>query len=173
MRTKIKIPRIVKVIEIDGFNVQCMFNNGESRLLNFTKIFNDWELNENDVEYSLLKLEEFKKMELHNYTLSWPNIFIELLDDNGVKMKVPFEIGADVLYKLSEPIISGNDFFIGRLIKNARLKAGLTQQEVAQKSGTTRHYISKIENNKADLELSTLKKIIEAGIGKKLVLSVK
>jgi len=173
MRTKIKIPRIVKIIEIDGFNVQCMFNNGETRLLNFTKIFNDWEIYENDIEYSLLKLEEFKKMELNNYTLSWSNLSIELLDENGLSMKVPFEIGADVLYKLSEPIISVNDFFIGRLIKNARLKAGLTQEEVAQKSGTTRHYISKIENNKADLELSTLKKIIEAGIGRKLVLSVK
>jgi DNA-binding XRE family transcriptional regulator len=173
MRTKIKIPRIVKIIETDGFNVQCMFNNGETRLLNFTKILNDWELNENDIEYSLLKLEVFKKMELNNFTLSWPKLLIELLDENGVSMKVPFEIGADVLYKLSEPIISSNDFFIGRLIKNARLKAGLTQEDVAQKSGTTRHYISKIENNKADLELSTLKKIIEAGIGRKLVLSVK
>ncbi|MFN6064331.1 MAG: helix-turn-helix transcriptional regulator, partial [Bacteroidota bacterium] len=37
----------------------------------------------------------------------------------------------------------------------ARLGSGLTQEDLAQKSGTTRTYISRIENNKSDLEITT------------------
>jgi DNA-binding XRE family transcriptional regulator len=173
MRTKIKIPRIIKIIQVNDFEVHCMFNNGEKRLLDFNNIFETWNISENDIEYPLLNIEVFKKMELKNYTLSWPSLKVELKDENGSLKYVPFEIGADSLYECSKPLTFDNDFFIGRMIKNARIKAGLTQEEVAKNSGTTRHYISKVENNKTDLELSTLKKIIEAGIGKKLILSVK
>ncbi len=46
----------------------------------------------------------------------------------------------------------------------------MTQSELALKSGTSKHYISRLENNKSDIELLTLKKIVEAGLGKKLVI---
>lgn len=59
------------------------------------------------------------------------------------------------------------------MIKQARKDAGLTQEELAQKSGTSKHYISRLENNKADIELLTLKKIIEAGLGKRLQIAIK
>jgi transcriptional regulator with XRE-family HTH domain len=49
----------------------------------------------------------------------------------------------------------------------------LTQEDLAQKSGTTRTYISRIENDKSDLELATLRKIIEIGLGKKLEIKIK
>ena len=39
-------------------------------------------------------------------------------------------------------------------------------------SGTTRNYISRIENDKSDIELGTLRKIIETGLGKKLEIQV-
>ncbi|MBK6902797.1 MAG: helix-turn-helix transcriptional regulator [Saprospirales bacterium] len=55
---------------------------------------------------------------------------------------------------------------IGLMIKQARKEAGLTQEELARKSGTSKHYISRIENNKSDIELLTLIKIVEAGLGK-------
>jgi predicted transcriptional regulator len=58
------------------------------------------------------------------------------------------------------------------MIKTARLSAGLTQDELAQRSGTTRFYISRIENGKTDFEISTLRKIVEAGLGKKLKLLI-
>jgi transcriptional regulator with XRE-family HTH domain len=62
---------------------------------------------------------------------------------------------------------------IGKMIKENRLKSGLTQQELALKSGTTRTYISRIENERSDIELGTLKKIIESGLGKKIEISIK
>ena len=57
---------------------------------------------------------------------------------------------------------------IGLMIKQARKEAGLTQEELASRSGTSKHYISRIENNKSDIEMLTLKKIVEAGLGRKL-----
>jgi len=47
--------------------------------------------------------------------------------------------------------------------QEARLKSGLTQQELADKVGTTKSYISKIENNITEVRISTLKKIVEFG----------
>lgn len=52
-------------------------------------------------------------------------------------------------------------FKIGVLIHEARLKKGLTQQQLAEKVGTTKSYISKLENNVKEVLLSTLQKIVE------------
>ncbi|MFH1005363.1 MAG: helix-turn-helix transcriptional regulator [Bacteroidota bacterium] len=65
------------------------------------------------------------------------------------------------------------DFKIGALIHDARLEKGLTQEELAVKIGTTKSYISKIENNVNEIRFSTLKKIIEFGLGGQLQLSIK
>ena len=172
MRQKIKIPRIVKIEKISGHKIQCMFNNGESRVLDFAKIFKQWNVTGNDIEYPLLDENEFKKVRLSNYTLSWPNIEIKVQGENGEDLTLPYEIGADVLYELSDDIKEPSKFRYGRLIRSARLKAGLTQEQLAMRSGTTRFYISRIENDKTDLEMSTFRKIVEAGLGKKLKLTI-
>ena len=65
------------------------------------------------------------------------------------------------------------DFRIGFLLQEARIKKGLTQQELADKVGTSKSYISKIENNIKEARLSTLKKIVELGFGGHLELSIK
>jgi DNA-binding XRE family transcriptional regulator len=145
-----------------------MFNNGESRLFDFQKIFNDWLVSENDFEYPLLDPTEFKKVTLRNFTLSWPNIEIKIKNENGEVEVYPYEIGADVLYNLSQELNIVSKSRFGSLIRTARLKAGLTQAQLAQRSGTTRFYISRLENNKTDLEMSTFRKIVEAGLGKNL-----
>ena len=172
MRQKIKIPRIVKIEKISGHKIQCMFNNGESRVLDFAKIFKQWNVTENDFEYPLHDEKEFKKVKLRNYTLSWPNIEIKVKGENGEDLTLPYEIGADVLYELSDRIKEPSKYRYGRLIRSARLKAGLTQEQLAMRSGTTRFYISRIENDKTDLEMSTFRKIVEAGLGKKLKLTI-
>ncbi|HED07766.1 MAG TPA: XRE family transcriptional regulator [Ignavibacteria bacterium] len=64
-------------------------------------------------------------------------------------------------------------FKIGALIHEARLKKGLTQEELAEKCGTTKSYISKIENNIKEVRISTLQKIVEIGFGGQLQLSIK
>jgi len=63
-------------------------------------------------------------------------------------------------------------FRIGILIQEARKKQKLTQQELAEKVGTTKSYISRIENNASDIRLSTLMRIIREGLGGHLKLSL-
>jgi DNA-binding XRE family transcriptional regulator len=63
-------------------------------------------------------------------------------------------------------------FRIGVLIQEARKKQKLTQQELAEKVGTTKSYISRIENNASDIRLSTLMRIIREGLGGHLKLSL-
>lgn len=64
-------------------------------------------------------------------------------------------------------------FKIGALIQEARLEKGLTQAMLADKVGTTKSYISKIENDIKEVRLSTLQKIVELGLGGRLHLSIK
>ena len=64
-------------------------------------------------------------------------------------------------------------FKIGAMLQEARLKKGLTQQELADKVGTTKSYISKIENSVKEARISTLEKIVELGFGGKLELKIK
>ncbi|MVN22874.1 helix-turn-helix domain-containing protein [Mucilaginibacter arboris] len=65
------------------------------------------------------------------------------------------------------------NFKIGVLLLEARLEKGLTQEELAAKVGTTKSYISKIENNVKEVRISTLQKIVEIGLGGQVQLSIK
>ena len=65
------------------------------------------------------------------------------------------------------------NFKLGALLHEARLEKGMTQAELAEKVGTSKSYISKIENNVKEVRLSTLQKIVQLGLGGKLDLSIK
>ncbi|TAJ06578.1 XRE family transcriptional regulator [Marinilabiliaceae bacterium JC017] len=65
------------------------------------------------------------------------------------------------------------NFKLGTLLHEARLKKGMTQAELAEKVGTTKSYISKIENNVKEVRLSTLQKIVQLGLGGHLDLSIR
>jgi HTH-type transcriptional regulator/antitoxin HipB len=62
-------------------------------------------------------------------------------------------------------------FKIGALLKSAREQAGMTQQQVAEKLGTRKSAISRMENHAADIRLSTLQRYAEA-VGCHLVLEL-
>ena len=64
-------------------------------------------------------------------------------------------------------------FKLGFLLQQARLEKGMTQEELAEKCGTNKGYISKIENNIKEVRLSTLQKIVELGLGGHLELQIK
>ncbi len=73
-----------------------------------------------------------------------------------------------------EKLESGyENFKIGALLQEARLVKGLTQEELAEKAGTTKSYISKIENDVKEVRISTLQKIVELGLGGRIQLSIK
>ncbi len=63
-------------------------------------------------------------------------------------------------------------FKLGVMIQQLRKDSGMTQEQLAEKCGTTKTYISRIENNASDIRLSTLMRIISEGFGGHLRLSV-
>lgn len=173
MRKTIKIPRILKINWIKKLTISVVFNNGESRIIDFNKVLDHINLVDKSPARILYDPKEFAKVELEENTLSWNNVEQFITMRNKEKMRVPFQIGADVLLKYSYPEKSDLAAKVGHLIKESRISMGLTQQELALMSGTSRTYISRIENDRSDVELGTLRKIIETGLGKNLEIRIK
>ena len=63
-------------------------------------------------------------------------------------------------------------FKLGVMLQELRKEKGLTQSELAEKCGTTKNYISRIENNASDIRLSTLMRIFREGFGRELKLTI-
>jgi len=78
----------------------------------------------------------------------------------GTKKRVEFDKGFE-------------NFKIGVMLQQARLKKGMTQEQLAKKVGTTKSYISKIENDVKEVRISSLERIVEIGLGGKLELKLK
>ena len=91
--------------------------------------------------------------------LSDATTFDELLDIKygklGTEKRDEFEVKAKA-------------FVVGEMIKDARKEAHMTQEALASKTGTKKSYISRLENGKIDIQISTLFKIFEKGLGKRL-----
>lgn len=94
---------------------------------------------------NLISLEEFKEK---NY------------GKHGTKERDELEAGYEA-------------FKIGALIHGTRIEMGMTQEQLAKKVGTTKSYISKIENNIKEARISTLQKIVELDFGGRLELNIK
>ena len=65
-----------------------------------------------------------------------------------------------------------NYFVISEMLKEARKEAKITQEQLAERIGTKKSYISRLENGKVDIQLSTLFKIFETGLGRKIRLTI-
>ena len=174
MRKAARIPRIIKINEVKDFKISVAFNNGEYRIIDFNKLFKKWEIKEGTFQGSLLDENKFNSVRVEGGTLQWPLIKKNIKLRNGQEFEVMYDVDPIVMYEESDYDEERNKKYeIGALLKQARLEAGLTQLELAIRSGTTKNYISRIENNKSDIEYSTLVKIFEIGLGKELQLVLK
>lgn len=63
-------------------------------------------------------------------------------------------------------------FRLGVMLKEARKDAQVTQEELAERTGTKKSYISRIERGQSDIQFSTYYKLIEVGLGKHLNISI-
>ncbi|MFN0082633.1 MAG: helix-turn-helix domain-containing protein [Ferruginibacter sp.] len=95
----------------------------------------------------------------NNKDVSWDKHLDKKYGVHGTPTRTEFEMKAQT-------------FILGELLKEEREKANLTQAEMAEKTGTKKSYISRIENGRADIQLSTLYRLIEQGLNRKLVLSI-
>ena len=78
------------------------------------------------------------------------------------------QIGTESRNKYEE---SAQIFIVSEMLKSARKEANLTQEQLADKAGTKKSYISKLENGKGNIQLSTLIRIFEQGLNKKIGLT--
>ena len=93
---------------------------------------------------NLMTLEEFKEK---NY------------GKRGTKKRDELEAGYEV-------------FKIGAMIHQTRIEMGMTQEQLAEKVGTTKSYISKIENDIKEIRLSNLQRLVEIGLDAKLEVNI-
>jgi len=88
--------------------------------------------------------------------------FDQLLDEKygkvGTPKRIVFEENAHM-------------FIISEMLKEARREANMTQEQLAEKAGTKKSYISKLENAKGNINLSTLFRIFEIGLERKIGLT--
>jgi len=166
------IPKILKINQINGYHISCLFNNGESRIIDFKVFLEKYSKNKKHPAYKLLMDKSaFNKIGIIGNTIGWKNIGIYSKNLNGKNEFYPYDIDPITLFECSY-IDEDRRLNVGDLIRKERKKAGLTQDELASRSGTSKYYISRVENNKSDIELLTLKKIIEAGLGKHLKIQI-
>ena len=78
------------------------------------------------------------------------------------------KVGAESRNKYEE---GAQMFIISEMLKDARKEANLTQEQLAEKTGTKKSYISKLENAKGNIQLSTLIRIFEQGLNKRIGLT--
>ena len=78
------------------------------------------------------------------------------------------EIGTNSRNKFEE---NAQMFIISEMLKTARKEANLTQEQLAEKTGTKKSYISRLENAKGNIQLSTLIRIFEQGLNRRIGLT--
>ena len=74
--------------------------------------------------------------------------------------------------KRTEFEIRAKAYAIGEIIREERKQAHMTQEELAQKTGTRKSFISRIENGHSDIQLSTLYRLLELGLGRSISLII-
>jgi HTH-type transcriptional regulator / antitoxin HipB len=100
------------------------------------------------------------------------------MDSNKIRNVKNFEELLDIKYgkigteKRNEFEKKAQYFVISEMLKDARKEAKMTQEQLAEKVGTKKSYISRLENGKCDIQLSTLYRIFEFGLGKQINLLI-
>jgi DNA-binding XRE family transcriptional regulator len=162
---------LLKINEVKDYKIYCVFSNGEYRVIDIEKYLNSKDLKPDSILQKLYDKEKVKNVVIKDATLTWPDIKHVTRLSNGMEFEVELDLDPIVLYNNSEIDTERDSAYqLGRELKKARLSAGMTQEELAQKVGTSKSYISKIENSKSDIGYKTLRKIIDVGLNKRIVI---
>ena len=167
-----RLPRIIKIVSVRNFVIKTLWNNGEMREIDFKPVIAAWKKNKERMYEPLFESKIFNNVAVTpEHTLYWPKVKIKITF-KGVSKEEPLDLDPDVLYETSKLIKRYERPRIGHLLKAVREKAGLSQSEVAINSGTSRTYISRIENEHSDIQFDVFYKIVRLGIGKDVKVSI-
>ena len=139
-----------------------MWNTGEVRINRFNVEEEKWA--EYDLFASLIKPEIFTQVKVIDSAFSWEKITVEV---QGKSYHLDFEPGRcykeSILVSAFEP-----EKEMAHLLKDIRLKAGLSQAELGIRTGYSPKYISKIERGITSIQLDTIEYILKVGLSYKL-----
>ena len=162
------LPRIVKILSIEPFKLTALWTTAEVRQIDFGPLFDEWKQQNDSRLFPLFDFDTFKQVTVSpTRTLHWLNVPLKVKLARRT-LEGPLDLDPDELYRHSVLVRRTERLAVGSILKKARQDAGLSQLDVATKSGTSRNYISRIENGKSDIQLETLNKIVQLGIGKQV-----
>jgi DNA-binding XRE family transcriptional regulator len=107
---------------------------------------------------------------LRDYALTWPEERQRVPWPDGSVRELPFQLDPGTCIRHAEALEDPGDRRLGDRMRRWRREAGLTQEELARRVGTSKHYISRLENHRVEPEWRTLRKIAEIGLGRELEL---
>ena len=164
--------RIVKILTIEPFKVTALWTTAEVRRNDFETLFDQWKQDNDARLFPLFQYDVFKQVTVSpSRTLQWLNVPITIKLARRT-IEGPLDLDPDELYRQSVSVRKTERLAIGSILKRARQEAGLSQIELATRSGTSRNYISRIENGKSDIQLETLNKIVQLGMNKRVKLEI-
>ncbi len=159
--------RILKITNIQFPEISFISNNGEFRKIDIEKLFRKLNFKAGDFGYELIENKNiFNKAEIIDHAIGWKEL-IQTVEFENDSIELFFHL--DPIVTIENSIIDveqANRINHGKSIREFRkyvLK--LSQEELGEKIGSDKQYISKVENYKTDLELKTLRKIYEVGLG--------
>lgn len=166
--------RILKILQTSYPNIFFITNNGDYRKIDLKKLFKNLNIIDGDFGHEIIADKNiFNSVELIDKALAWKNVTqtFQFFDDDITELY--FHL--DPLNTIENSVLDNdyiNKFNYGQSIKYFRKHIlHISQEELGNKIGLDKHYISKIENNKTDLEIKTLRKIYEVGFDKNLFIA--
>lgn len=167
------LPRVVAINSIDGFVMSIHFNTGENRLVDFKELFEKKTAKNDPLLYEqLLTKEKFNSVQVQEGTLQWTAIHKTISLNSGKSFEVLFDVDPTVIYEASKTDTATNEKGIGSFLQSVRLEEGLTQEQLASKSGITKKRIQQIEADETDVTYREVKQFIEVGLNRKLELTL-
>ena len=165
--------RILKIRHSNFPNIAFVAGNGEYRTIDIKRHFKRLNLSEKDFGYQIIQDKAlFNTVTLEDNALAWKQLSTTISLPSGKTMPVFFHLDPAITLQNSELETKKANYQIGYKIKSERILQDLSQEELAYKIGSSKHYISKLENSKTDFEFKTLQKIFEVGLDKKIHLSI-
>jgi len=165
LKKPIAWPKPIKILKVSPFEITAFWNTGEIRKNVFDVEKEQWQCN---VLFApLLNPVVFNNVKIIDESFAWDFPMLEIEGKFYVRDFDPSKCYKEsILIKAFEP-----ELLVANFLKTARLKAGLTQNELGKRTGYSSKYISKIERGVTDIQIGTLLYIVETGFGKSLKLS--
>lgn len=150
---------ILAIQQVEPFRLTCLWNTGEVRVNNFATHLQG----ENKRLHGLADATAFQDVKVVDGTLQWSQVLVIGLH-KGEFIDQPLTLDPEVLYQ--ESVLRGTvlQTTLSFQLRQARLRAGLSQSQLAERSGTTKEYISRLESGTKGFQVATYDRILQQGL---------